>query len=49
VQVDDLRGGERGLVDTDAAGDHLAGDRERPLGRHLRVERADEAVFEDHV
>ena len=39
---------ERGLVDADAAGDVGAGDRERPSGRQRGVERADDAVLEDH-
>ena len=49
AEVDDLRRGERRLVHADAARDALARDRERALRRHLRVERADEAVREDHV
>ena len=48
AQVDHLRRGERRLVHADAAGDPVAGDRERALRRHRRVERADEAVLEDH-
>ena len=34
--------------DADAAGDPVAGDRERPRDRQRRVERADDAVLEDH-
>ena len=48
AEVDDVRRGERGLVDADAARDPLARDRERALRRDLRVERPDEAVLEDH-
>ena len=48
AQVDHLRGGECGLVDADAARDPFTCDRQRPLGRHLRVERADEGVLENH-
>ena len=48
AEVEDLGRRERRFVDADAACDAVACDRERALGRHLRVERADEAVFEDH-
>ena len=48
AEVHDLRARERGLVDADAAGDVGAGDRERPSGRQRGVERADDAVLEDH-
>jgi len=36
-------------VHADPARDQLAGDRQGALRRHLRVERPDEAVLEDHV
>jgi threonine/homoserine/homoserine lactone efflux protein len=36
-------------VDADAAGDPFARDRERALGRDLRVERADQAVLQNHA
>ena len=49
AEVDDVRRGERRLVDADAARDPPAGDRERPLRRDLRVERPDQAVLEDHA
>ena len=49
AEVEHLRGGERRLVDADAARDLVARDRERALGRHLGIERADEAVRENHV
>ena len=49
AQVDHLRRGERRLVHADTARDPLARDRERALRRHLRVERPDEAVLEDHA
>ena len=48
AEVDRLGRGERRLVDADAAGDPPARDRERALRRQRRVERADEAVLEDH-
>ena len=41
AEVDHVGRGERRLVDADAARDPLARDRERPLRRDLRVERAD--------
>ena len=40
--------GERCLVHADAAGDRVARDRERTLGRELRIEGADDPVLEDH-
>ncbi len=48
AEVDDVRAGERGLVDADAARDVRAGDRERPSGRQRRIERADDPVLENH-
>ena len=48
AEVEHVGRRERRLVHADAARDELARDRERPLGRNLRVERADEAVREDH-
>ena len=48
AEIDDLRRCERGLVRADAAGDPVAGDRERPRDGQRRVERADDAVLEDH-
>jgi len=49
AEIDDLGRRERRLVHADPAGDAAAGDRERALCRHLRVERPDEAVFENHA
>ena len=48
AEVDDVRAGERGLVDADAARDVRAGDRERPSGRQRRIERADDPVLQNH-
>jgi hypothetical protein len=48
TQVDDVRGRESCLVDPDAACHDVTRDRERARGRKLRVERADEPVFETH-
>jgi hypothetical protein len=48
AEVDDLRRGERRLVHADPARDPLTRDRQGALCRHLRVERADETVLEDH-
>ena len=49
AEVDDLGGRERRLVRPDAARDAVARDRERPGERQRRVERADDAVIEDHL
>ena len=48
AEVDDFGAGQRCLVRADAAGDSLAGDRERALHRHARIHRANDAVLEDH-
>jgi hypothetical protein len=48
AKVDDLRRGERRLVDADAARDPITGDRECPLGWDLHVEGANQAVLQDH-
>ena len=48
AEVEHLRRGKCRLVDADPTGDAVAGDRERSLGRNLRVERPDQAVLEDH-
>ena len=49
AQVDSLRLRQRRLVRPDATGDQVAGDRERAHDRKGRLERADDAVLEDHV
>ena len=49
AEIDDLRRRKRRLVRADAAGDPVAGDRERPRDRQRRVERPDDAVLEDHA
>jgi hypothetical protein len=48
AEVDCLRRGEGRLVDADAARDPVARNRERALGCHLLIKRANEPVFEDH-
>ena len=48
AEIHDLRRCERRLVSADAAGDPVAGDRERPRDGQRRVEGADDAVLEDH-
>src|SRR5947207_12131305 len=48
AQIDDVGRRKCRLVHADAAGDPLAGERERTRNRHRRLERADDAVFEDH-
>jgi hypothetical protein len=48
AEVDALRPGQRRLVRSDAAGDPLARDRQAPHDRQRRLERADDAVLEDH-
>jgi hypothetical protein len=48
AQVDRLGAREGCLVDAHAAGDPVAGDRERTRLRQRRVERADRPVLEDH-
>ena len=48
AEIDDLRRGKRRLVHAHATRDPVTGDRERALGRDLRIHRANEAVFEDH-
>jgi hypothetical protein len=49
AEIDAVRACERGLVCADPARDELAGDRERACLRQRVVERADDAVLEDHV
>ncbi len=48
AEVDRLRTREHRLVDADASRDPVAGDGERGRERQRRVERADDAVLEDH-
>ena len=48
AEVDPLRAGQCRLVRADASRDALARDRQRPRGRHGRVERVDDAVVQDH-
>ena len=48
AEVDHLGRGQRCLVHPDAAGDRVARNRERTLGRELRIEGADDPVLEDH-
>jgi hypothetical protein len=48
AEVDPVRAGEGGLVRADPAGDALPRDREGRRLRERRVERADDAVLEDH-
>ena len=48
-EVDPLGRRQRPLVGADAAGDERPRDRERTAGRQRRVERADDAVVEDHA
>ena len=49
AEVDPLRAREGGLVRPDAAGDPVARDRERRGPRQRGIERADDAVLEDHA
>ncbi len=48
AEIDGFRRRERGLVRADSAGDPVARDRECARGRQRVIERADDAVFEDH-
>ena len=48
-KVDPIRGGEGRLVRPDAAGDAIPCDRECRRGRQRRVQRADDAVRDDHA
>ncbi len=48
AEIDSLRARQSGLVRADPAGDPVAGDRERCRLGQGRVERADDAVVQDH-
>src|SRR6185312_7245209 len=48
AQVDSLRARKGGLVRADGPGNELSGDRQRPRSGEGRVQRANDALLEDH-
>ena len=49
AEIDDLGAGKDGLVRADPSCDVRAGDRKRTRGRQGRIQRADDAVVQDHA